>query len=100
MILFRIFAIRLAECLLASIRKILAEADLCDMQPDLNYSAIVGCVKLVDCENEHPSEWAEKGMWHWVCENQIWFKKPIVNVKGQLGIWDWEGEIPELEGCV
>jgi len=81
-------------------QKILAEADLCDMQPDLNYSAIVGCVKLVDCENEHPSEWAEKGMWHWVCENQIWFKKPIVNVKGQLGIWDWEGVIPELEGSV
>ena len=75
---------------------ILAEAGLIETQPDLNFGAIVGCCTLTDCIQNHPSAWAEKGMWHWVCENQIWFKKPIVNVKGQLGIWEWEGDIEEL----
>ena len=80
--------------------KILSEAHLVECQPNLNFGAIVGCCTLTDCVQNHPSVWAEKGMWHWVCENQIWFKKPIVNVKGQLGIWDLEGVIPELEGSV
>lgn len=75
---------------------ILSEADLCDLQPEINFSAIIGCVEIVDCVQNHPSEWAEKGQWHWVCKNARIFKNPIKGVKGSLGLWDWEGEIDEL----
>ena len=70
-----------------------SEADLCDLQQNLNFSAIVGYCTLADCVQNYPSEWAEKGMWHWICKDAVFFKKPIVNVKGKLGIWEWEGEI-------
>jgi len=39
------------------------------------------------------SEWAERGQWHWVCRNAKVFTQPIRNVKGRLGLWDWEGSI-------
>ena len=58
-------------------------------------SCIVGSVDIVDCIQNHPSEWAEKGQWHWVCANAKKFEHPIRNVKGKLGIWEWEGEIEE-----
>lgn len=61
------------------------------------YSAILGSVDIIDCVQNHPSEWAEKGQWHWVCANAKEFKFPIYNVKGKLGIWDWEGDISESE---
>ena len=61
-----------------------------------NFSAIIGCVDIVDCVQNHPSEWAEKGQWHWVCANAKRFKNPIRNVKGMLGIWEWEGDIEEI----
>lgn len=59
------------------------------------FSAIVGSVDIVDCVQNHPSEWAEKGQWHWVCANAKKFKYPIRNVKGKLGIWEWEGELSD-----
>ena len=80
-----------------NIVKILSEAHLVEFQPELNLGAIVGCCELTDCVQNHPSIWAEKDMWHWVCEKSVWFKKPILNVKGKLGIWDWEGDISERE---
>lgn len=58
-------------------------------------SAIVGSVDIIDCVQNHPSEWAEKGQWHWVCANAKKFKYPIRNVKGKLGIWEWEGELSD-----
>ena len=76
--------------------KILSEADLVEFKPELNLGAIVGCVDIVDCVQNHHSEWAEKGQWHWVCANAKRFKNPIRNVKGKLGIWEWEGDIEEL----
>ncbi len=47
-------------------------------------SAIIGSVEIVDCVQNHPSEWAEKGVWNWVLANPIKFEKPIENVKGKL----------------
>ena len=71
------------------------------------YSAIIGSVKIVDCVINHPSIWAEKsepgqceitGEWikpiyNWVLANPILFDKPILNVKGKLGFWDYD--LPE-----
>jgi len=51
-------------------------------------SAIIGSVEIVDCVQNHQSEWAEKGLWHWVLKNPILFKKPIKNVKGRLSFWE------------
>jgi len=74
------------------------------------YSAIIGSVEIVDCVINHPSIWAEKWVtkkWHngvrggtfdlqlynWVLSNPILFDKPILNVKGKLGFWDYD--LPE-----
>jgi len=62
------------------------------VQLDL-FGCIIGSVDIVDCVQNHPSEWAEKGQWQWVCANAKKFEHPIRNVKGKLGIWEWEGEI-------
>lgn len=72
-----------------------------DAAENCEFSAIIGCVDIVDCVdcNTHTSlsEWAEGGCFWWICRNARLFDKPILGVKGKLGIWEWEGEIPELE---
>lgn len=71
------------------------------------YSAIIGSVEIVDCVINHPSIWAEKSepgqddytnewlkpIYNWVLANPILFDKPILNVKGKLGFWDYD--LPE-----
>ena len=74
-------------------------------------SAIIGAVKFSDCVINHPSIWAEpsnevykdpqiygdnkidSAVWNWVLANPILFDKPILNVKGKLGFWDYD--LPE-----
>lgn len=69
-------------------------------------SAIIGSVEIVDCVLNHPSIWAEKThypvnpkehpvkpIYNWVVADPILFDKPILNVKGMLGFWDYE--LPE-----
>lgn len=38
----------------------------------------------------------ESGRWGWLCKDPVMFKTPIP-AKGNLGIWNWEGELPELD---
>lgn len=66
-------------------------------------SAIIGSVEIIDCVVNHPSIWAEKSeigqdeqtnewfkpIYNWVLANPILFDKPIENVKGKLGFWDY-----------
>jgi hypothetical protein len=81
----------------------------------LETSAIIGSVEIVDCVLNHPSIWAEKTdllglsetyykiyssvinvppiIHNWVLANPILFDKPILNVKGKLGFWDYD--LPE-----
>lgn len=59
------------------------------------FGCIVGSVEIVDCVQDSPSEWAERGQWHWVCRNAKVFAQPVRNVKGRLGLWEWEGSINE-----
>lgn len=77
-------------------KDIMREADYAESYDRM--SAILGSVDIVDCVQNHPSEWAEKGQWHWVCANAKKFEHPIRNVKGKLGIWEWEGDIEEEWG--
>lgn len=60
-------------------------------------SAIIGSVEIVDCVKNHPSIWANEGEWNWVFANPIIFKEPILNVKGKLSLWEYTGEIPDLQ---
>lgn len=70
-------------------------------------SAIIGSVEIVDCAINHPSIWAEKTpyahlekltiecqkpIYNWVVADPILFDKPILNVKGRLGLWESEYE--------
>lgn len=76
-----------------TVNEILILSAMGGVEDDNLFSCIIGSVDIVDCVQNHPSEWAEKGQWHWVCANARKFKHPIRFVKGKLGIWDWEGEI-------
>ena len=57
------------------------------------FGCIVGSVEIVDCIQDSTSPWAERGQWHWVCRNAKVFDHPIRDVKGRLGLWDWDGDI-------
>lgn len=62
---------------------------------DLPFGSIIGSVEIVDCVQNHPSIWADKGVSNWVLTNPVLFEKPIENVRGKLGLWnyDWEETI-------
>ena len=50
---------------------------------------VIGKVEIVDCVQNHESQWAVKGQWHWVLANP----QPLEfsSHKGQLGIFDIQG---------
>ena len=52
--------------------------------------AIIGSVVIADCVQNHTSVWAEMGCWNWVLKDVVLFDKPIMNVKGKLGFWEYE----------
>lgn len=56
---------------------------------NLPFASIIGSVEIVDCVQNHPSIWAEKGVYNWVLANPILYAKPIKNVKGKLSFWDY-----------
>lgn len=53
--------------------------------------SIIGSIEIVDCVINHPSIWAEKGVYNWVLSNPIIFESPIENVNGKLSFWDYPG---------
>lgn len=81
-------------------------------------SAIIGKVDIVDCVINHPSIWAEKSyhnvtvnslpfgeenepdyiIYNWVLANPVLFDEPILNVKGKLSLWEFDGK--ETKGNV
>jgi hypothetical protein len=61
--------------------------DICNNELYIK-SAIIGSVEIIDCVQNHPSIWAEKGLWHWVLRFPVLFKKPLLGIKGQLGFWE------------
>ena len=52
--------------------------------------AIIGSVVIADCVQNHPSVWAAKGFWNWVLKDEVLFDKPIRDVKGKLGFWEYD----------
>ena len=51
------------------------------------FGCIIGEVDIVDCVWDHPSPWAEPGMWHWVLANPVAYEKPIP-YKGRQGLFE------------
>ena len=49
---------------------------------------ILGSVRIIDCVVNHPSVWAEQGVYNWVLDEPILFEKPI-SAKGKLSFWDY-----------
>lgn len=54
---------------------------------DFPLGAIIGQVNLIDCVQNHPSEWAESGAWHWVFADAKAFDTPVP-YPGRLGLFD------------
>lgn len=82
----------------------------------IDYSAIIGSVKIVGCTINHPSVWAEKTegamvghtfvtpkgvktTWNWILEDAILFDEPILNVNGKLSFWESNYEILVCPKC-
>lgn len=57
---------------------------------NLQTSAIIGSVEVVNCVINHPSVWAEKGVYNWVFANPVLFLESIP-AKGKLSFWDFQG---------
>ena len=53
------------------------------------FGAIIGSVVISDCVQNHPSVWAEKGVFNWMLKDAVLFDRPIENVKGKLSFWDF-----------
>lgn len=60
------------------------------------FGAIIGSVVIEKCVKDYNSKWAIKNHWHWVLKDAIKFDKPIMNVKGSLGIWRYDGYVPSV----
>lgn len=82
----------------------------------IDYSAIIGSVRITGCTINHPSVWAEKTKgtmvghtfvtpkgvkttYNWILEDAILFDKPILNVKGKLNFWESNCEILVCPKC-
>lgn len=69
-------------------------------------SSIIGEVDIIDCVLNHPSVWAEHftdkelkdgtiktvPVYNWVLANPVLYKEPILNVKGKLSFWEFDGK--------
>ena len=64
-----------------------------DVEYENSFGAIIGSVDIIDCVQGYNSQWSIPSDWQWVCANAKVFDHPILDVKGKLGIWEWEGNI-------
>jgi len=63
---------------------------------DMPLSAIIGYVDVTGFAASSKSFWAIEGATHWLLENAYLFDTPICNVKGKLGLFDYEIDQNEL----
>lgn len=65
----------------------------------LPFGSIIGSVEIVDCVQNHPSIWADKGVYNWVLANPVLFKKPIP-AKGRLSFWEYDNLLEDARNVV
>lgn len=59
----------------------------------LKSQSIIGYVDVVDIVKDSPSPWAIEGQYHWILKNPTPLENPIRQVKGRLGLWNYN--LPE-----
>ena len=59
----------------------------------LKSQSIIGYVDLVDIVKDSSSPWSIDGQYHWILKNPTLLKNPIRQVKGRLGLWNYN--LPE-----
>ena len=59
----------------------------------LKSQSIIGYVDLVDVVKNSSSMWAIDGQYHWILKNPMLLENPIRQVKGRLGLWNYN--LPE-----
>lgn len=82
----------------------------------IDYSAIIGSVRITGCTINHTSVWAEKSegtmvghtfvtpkdvrpIYNWILEDAILFDKPVLGIKGKLSFWESSCEILVCPKC-
>ncbi len=70
------------------------DSEIEEILKDAPTGAIIGSVEIVDCVLDYCSIWAETDSWNWILANPVLLKDPILNVKGKLSFWEYEGFIP------
>lgn len=60
------------------------------MFENMPFGSVIGSVEIVDCVQNHPSIWAEKGVYNWVLANPVCYSIPAP-AKGKLSFWNFEG---------
>lgn len=74
--------------------------DLLDIIKTVKLSSIIGEATIVDCVVGHESIWAEKAtfpqnskpIYNWVLQDVVLYENPLINVKGKLGLWNFDYE--------
>ncbi len=66
---------------------------------NLPTGSIIGSIEIVDCVMNHPSVWAEKGVYNWVLANPKLFPEPIP-AKGKLSFWEYLNINSEDDICL
>lgn len=52
-------------------------------------NSIIGNVNIIDVIKNSNSKWAQENLYHWVLDKPTVFEKPILNIKGKLGLWNY-----------
>ena len=55
----------------------------------LKSQSIIGYVDLVDIIQNSSSPWSIDGQYHWILKNPTLLENPIRQVKGRLGLWNY-----------
>lgn len=69
---------------------ILMDKHIQEKNPYFKSQCIIGQVDLIDIVENSKNIWALKKNYHWIIKNSILFKKPIENIKGKLGLWNYD----------
>ncbi|WP_392971020.1 ASCH domain-containing protein [Streptomyces sp. LN245] len=62
------------------------------------YSAVVAVATITDCHFDNGNQvccsyWAQPGLYHWELADVIALPEPVLDVRGQLGIWTPNAEL-------
>jgi hypothetical protein len=62
--------------------------------PVMASHAIIGTAILSDIVRDSTSPWAERSQYHWLMTDACLFEEPVLEIKGALGLWSYEGSLP------